>query len=537
MPAALDPDESEGIESSGPLDDSIIRGVKIDLLLSNAACVFQSNEMSYATWSLSRPMHGSDIDDFISHTWRSSGGLKRLALLYEYSGSKAYWSAHGAAVAALVVQICLRLSGFELPCSVHFAIPRLGLGRGPADHGAIYPHFSGICFLAGSIAGLLSLFAGHNFGRSKSAFVDKVCINQVDEELKQQGVLAIGQFLTRSHRLLILWDDDYFERLWCNFEMAAFSFQKGTEDSSITFVPMMLPVFAVAICILFVIGWPACALIMRVIEFEALLDFSNIWHHYMFCTLLYSPVFWIPKMLILLHLNQSRVLIDHQLERFSVRSAKCFSQYDRQVVESSISTMFGSIEQFDKMVRGEFRRFGQNVSGLRGVVDRQWGDSLPLWAVLFENWPVCIGLLYDGIALSNDFRSLAVTVLLSLLQHLVWNPLFVFWANAVARRAVATTCAGWLRVTLCSIIAPVLGLWFPTLMLVVYNLPLWVNMIHMGVGVVAVYFVYNRPSWHPIDKFLPREAGAEQGRTRKSRHVKIMRAISSDKLGDIELSM
>ncbi|CAE7210572.1 unnamed protein product, partial [Symbiodinium microadriaticum] len=40
--------------------------------------------------------------------------------------------------------------------------------------------------------------------------------------LKQRGILNLPGFLLSSEKLVILWSEHYFSRLWCVFEMATY---------------------------------------------------------------------------------------------------------------------------------------------------------------------------------------------------------------------------------------------------------------------------------------------------------------------------
>ena len=65
-------------------------------------------------------------------------------------------------------------------------------------------------------------------------FLDKVCIHQTDPQRKAAGIQAIDQFLVRSKKMLICYNDDYFERLWCCFELAA----RASSGSEIEMLPL-----------------------------------------------------------------------------------------------------------------------------------------------------------------------------------------------------------------------------------------------------------------------------------------------------------
>lgn len=62
----------------------------------------------------------------------------------------------------------------------------------------------------------LALFRPH------MVFFDKLCINQSSNDLKEAGILGLGAFVLQSRKMLVLWSEQYFTRLWCVFETMCF---------------------------------------------------------------------------------------------------------------------------------------------------------------------------------------------------------------------------------------------------------------------------------------------------------------------------
>ena len=72
---------------------------------------------------------------------------------------------------------------------------------------------------------------GHHITRvNPGLFLDKACINQSSAELKAEGIRNLGAFLKNSDSMLVFWSRDYFDRLWCVYELSLFIKLKGTRD-------------------------------------------------------------------------------------------------------------------------------------------------------------------------------------------------------------------------------------------------------------------------------------------------------------------
>ena len=54
----------------------------------------------------------------------------------------------------------------------------------------------------------------------KTFWFDQISVSQGNLLLKSQTIQQIPSFIARSSRMLVLWDDSFFARSWCNFELA-----------------------------------------------------------------------------------------------------------------------------------------------------------------------------------------------------------------------------------------------------------------------------------------------------------------------------
>ena len=53
-------------------------------------------------------------------------------------------------------------------------------------------------------------------------WIDQVCVHPSDAEVKSRTLQAIPAFVAQSHQMLVIWDDTYWQRLWCNYEVAIY---------------------------------------------------------------------------------------------------------------------------------------------------------------------------------------------------------------------------------------------------------------------------------------------------------------------------
>eukprot|EP00929_Paragymnodinium_shiwhaense_P097861 TRINITY_DN59451_c0_g1_i1.p1 TRINITY_DN59451_c0_g1~~TRINITY_DN59451_c0_g1_i1.p1 ORF type:complete len:335 (+),score=25.92 TRINITY_DN59451_c0_g1_i1:245-1249(+) len=192
------------------LQEDLIRGVRLSTVLSGVGKHFGSIAASEEDYNLSVPVW--EIDDFLSHDWRTPRMSKISALLLLYNSTAA---AVGSCLAALIVAI-------------------VNLARDRASIGWV------------RIAGMTTWFVFFLFWQSfrqffvlpRHAFLDKLCIHQTDEIKKQRGIKGLAGFLRVSDRMVILWTPEYFTRLWCSYELAAWYYIHGENGRKVCLWPV-----------------------------------------------------------------------------------------------------------------------------------------------------------------------------------------------------------------------------------------------------------------------------------------------------------
>eukprot|EP00439_Symbiodinium_sp_Y106_P065682 s815_g10.t1 len=238
--------------------------------------------------------------------------------------------------------------------------------------------FSFWALAAGVLAACLTLV----FWRSQySVFLDKVCINQVDDQLKAEGILSIGGFLRSSKSLLVLWDPTYVQRLWCVFEYAAFV--KSHEDQNnmlLKIRPTFLGPCTLAIAFGSMVVMITELVIHTFFDYHGLLAFAGVGVvGFFFGTAAFQTLGRVTSLFNRIQQSSPRAAaaftspwccrnyygsvrqLQVELANFKLDETKCTCcemgheeeeelQCDRQVVMECVHRWFGSVENFEKVV-------------------------------------------------------------------------------------------------------------------------------------------------------------------------------------------
>lgn len=256
-------------------------------------------------------------------------------------------------------------------------------------------------------------FGQHFCGQlwAPSFWLDKLCIHQTKEELKAQQVAALPVFVARSSRMLVLWDDSYFERLWCNMEMATFA-KYSESPEKMEFLPLWLAPWLLSSMLLDLLGVTLLRLTETFLTSEEHVEvaikygemlFGESYEVSVFCHsflevfpdfVCYLPVA-LPTLLSFRNKIQAHKLMLEQMATFEFRNAKCSVEADRPLVEEQIALHFQPDQDTEVIVAGSSENAEQEVEprALRAESLERFNNYVqgPLRAVVLD----CIGDTHD----------------------------------------------------------------------------------------------------------------------------------------------
>lgn len=305
---------------------------------SNAAHA-AADQVYYASQQVDR------VGAFLSHVWSAARWLKALGLYY-------YMNIESAAIASIGAWI-------TTICAMVIINGPTGMGAKPG----LLKVFLGVPMLVF----IAVLFGGHLVRVPvQSLWLDKLCIHQSRKDLQIKGVSAIPEFVAKSDRMIVLWSDTYFERLWCNAEIATFAAINGGAArldmlplwlSPWILVTMSVDTISIIISNKLFVWIPQAGEYIAsagIIEEPSLLTFSSLFVG-VGCAF---TVAYLPLVLPTWHAIRTKLDIQAkmlaQCAEFRFESAKCGIESDRVVVADLIKSLWKETEDpikaFDKFV-------------------------------------------------------------------------------------------------------------------------------------------------------------------------------------------
>ncbi|CAK9058651.1 unnamed protein product, partial [Durusdinium trenchii] len=300
-----------------------LRAATAAQVLTNFGEVFTSGHD--AARSHMETFEAQNVDLFISHSWGAEGYQKYLALCYH-----------------LNVNIAIKVAFLTFAI---FGLVLVLLAGGP-DALSGSPALLPLTVDLPVVVFFIFFFYGHVLacGRcSPSLWLDKICIPQADEVVKEECVRRLPEYLKASSQMLVLWDRTYFERMWCNLK-------KHTDRQAVVMLPLWL---APWLLLIILIDWMS----IRIFSLWWVVDSSgipsvdgsyqsyfmrNIVYHF-YNSLAYMPAGLVAALVFRRNLQLHRAMLS-QLADFEVRSAKLSMERDRPMLEAQITALYDEIE-------------------------------------------------------------------------------------------------------------------------------------------------------------------------------------------------
>ena len=304
------------------------------------------------------------ISSFWSHSWHGSRRLKILTLMILYNGPASVAIGSFAALTMMVLS--------SLGVLPHWT----------RDGGGLLP---GLITLWAQGAGFIATVMTFLLWRSqRQVFLDRICINQYDEDLKRASIYSLGGIIAKSHEMLILWDSTWSERLWCQYEFSAF-LSNRTKEQVLVIRPTFLGPCS---CTFFMCASTAFMLLTALPGHD---DGLTLFVGFEIC-LLICGYFMMAALRSYFRMVQE---LKEKMRSFSFdhsRSACCDVDHtvygrrimcDREVVKECVSIWFGDQEAFEDYVRTKVT--DNLATELDGVFTRSWSLSVTIpymWANL-----------------------------------------------------------------------------------------------------------------------------------------------------------
>eukprot|EP00929_Paragymnodinium_shiwhaense_P035077 TRINITY_DN19001_c0_g1_i2.p1 TRINITY_DN19001_c0_g1~~TRINITY_DN19001_c0_g1_i2.p1 ORF type:complete len:688 (+),score=70.79 TRINITY_DN19001_c0_g1_i2:179-2242(+) len=299
--------------------------------------IFRSSEGDACSYNLSRSVN--EIHAFISHNWSAPALAKFLALCLHFNMRFAMTCTLGLAIVICILTACGLLPVFDF-------------------QGAPEGHKTGIVAkIACPIVFVCALCGKHELYRclgirGDCVFLDKTCIDQTDPHEKRKGIESLPAFIERSSKIVVVYTNEYIQRLWTVYELATFLIL--FPEKPIVVLPTRLPIFILASILAFMIQN-----LLPLLPFCEELGIARL-------------VAWqLPMVILGVYMRfWARSLHDMQkaVDTFSVAKAGCHLEDDRPLVVGNIASYLRSsnivpMSMKDDQVLKVFDRHVQQIFG------------------------------------------------------------------------------------------------------------------------------------------------------------------------------
>ena len=314
----------------------------------------------------------SRVDYFISHSWSCPCWMKSLAFCHFLNFDLAIVSSCMACLFAVLI-LFLHAGSFS--------------GVATQPQGLLYG-----CLLCWPVAVFLAVYLFAHIGARTTFWFDRICVNQIDETVKAQTLQAIPAFVAQSTQMLVLWDDTYFDRLWCQYELSVHA-KTAASPLAMKLVPMWISLWTLSWISLYTMVNFLCLgqtssqldLESRRTLFTSMVDASFVPPFVYLLTAFPFSWFCIQK------LKSHKLMLD-QMAHFDLRNAKCSVESDRKIIEEQVLQLFDEALEpplsvaFDEsdMIDTFEPFFSMQVQGSRFDLNENSNESVVLLDTLRE---------------------------------------------------------------------------------------------------------------------------------------------------------
>eukprot|EP00438_Fugacium_kawagutii_P029765 Skav217054 [mRNA] locus=scaffold208:10364:11932:+ [translate_table: standard] len=320
------------------IDEEFTRGIALHRALRHPELWTSPQEIrrkNQATkvWNLSEKV--SRFDTFLSHTWRTKGRWKILALMIQTG-----WL-HGMLAWSIGLAMMLCLRRFDIVTDPWTAIIVAG-GQ------ALSTPLSPWTIVVSELALLIGLyFSPYLPLRTQMCFFDAACIHQGESEMFERGIYGIGGCLSVAQELRVLYTSKYLSSLWCVFEIAGF--RKVKPKGKLTFSPLFVERSTVICSLIMFYAASSINFVLVFIDVEFRERYTLMLH----VTVLLLPMIFVVHTMRLNYRKKSWLMFD--LKTFNVDKLICASDFDRDFILSAIEAWYGSREAFNAFVQNDLR--------------------------------------------------------------------------------------------------------------------------------------------------------------------------------------
>ena len=273
------------------------------------------------------------VDIFFSHVWSSHPKLRLLGVLWHLNWTRAILCS--LTIVAVTAGILMPLIDGRVWTKIE---TRAGLT------------VQSILAIHGIILILFFLLISETLIRSnRHCFLDRCCIEQAESIEKREGIARIPSVLSRTTNLAVLLSDNYFQRLWCVYEIAVYrsSFPTRSDRDRISFIPLRIVLITVVMTIADALSTVLFRSNIRPMisnQQESIFLIISVGFSFLVAVLTYMFSFlWLRG------LHRYRA----QLGSFSLLKLECTDEADRISLLADIDKRFSGIANFEIYVRTE----------------------------------------------------------------------------------------------------------------------------------------------------------------------------------------